>query len=208
LVEVIGGGDSAPWWGVPVIAGLFILLGGYLSYLWARSNEKRRLDSEHRHVLTTELMEFSAELIALGSKFSTLGERSLVTPLEEFLPELIDESTDLIAQHSIIFNRFRLVMPQSIQKTVVTYSAACVSLTFPPFDEKTMTPRLNHYVQSEQALVNALRRLRGLTDLEIRGDLDSQEKRTAFADRVTDSLIQAMKDNGVGISDRDQTPSS
>lgn len=39
---------AAPWWGVPVIAGTFLLLGGVLSFLASRTNElakQRRLES-------------------------------------------------------------------------------------------------------------------------------------------------------------------
>lgn len=206
LIEVVGGGDGAPWWGVAVIAGSFLLVGGFLSYLWTRSADKRRADTERTNALTEELLEFAAELITLGSKFAGLGQKSLVAPLADFLPELVDENTKLIAQHSMLFNRFRLVMPQSIQKTVVAYSAACISLTLPPFDEKTMTPRLNNYIRSEQALVNDLRRLRGLTDLKTTGDLDPQGRRTDFADRATDQFIKAMTENGIEIHDPPKKP--
>lgn len=202
LIQVMGGGDGAPWWGVPVIAGLFLLIGGYLSYLWARSNDKRRAEAERTNALTEELVERSVEFIALGSEFGTLGQRSLVTPLEEFLPKLVTESNSLIAQHSLIFNRFRLLMPQSIQKSVTAYSAACISLTFPPFDIETMNPRLERYVQLERALVNDLRRLRGLKPLDTSGTIDTQEKRTAFADRATDQLLKAMTDNGIDVHAR------
>jgi hypothetical protein len=206
LIQVVGGGDGAPWWGVPVIAGGFLIVGGFLSYLWTRSNDKRRGDRERSDALTEELVELTAEFVALGSKFSTLAEKSLVTPLDEFLPELVHESTELIGQHSVLFNRARLVMPQSIQLAVQKYSAACISLTFPPFGESSMTPRMNNYVQSEQDLVNALRRLRGLTDLVTTGGIDTQEKRIAFADRVTDQLVKTMNDNGIEIVDGKKKP--
>ncbi|MEV8173059.1 hypothetical protein [Microbacterium sp. NPDC079176] len=206
LIQLVGASDGAPWFGDAVVAGSFLLLGAILAFAFNLIQDKRRATQERTNALTEELLEFAAELITLGSKFAGLGQKSLVAPLADFLPELIEENTKLLAQHSILFTRFRLVMPQSIQKTVVAYSAACISLTLPPFDEKTMTPRLNNYIQSEQALVNDLRRLRGLTDLKTSGDLDPHRKRTDFADRATDQFIKAMTDNGIEMEDGPKKP--
>lgn len=206
LIEVVGGSDGAPWYGDAVVAGSFLLLGAILAFVFNLIQDKRRVKQERINALTEELVELAAEFIALGSKFSTLGEKSLVTPLNEFLSELVEESTDLIGQHSVLFNRARLVMPQSIQEAVQKYSAACISLTFPPFEESSMTPRMNNYVKTERDLVNALRRLRGLTDLVTTGGIDTQEKRIAFADRVTDELIKTMNDNGIEVEDAPKKP--
>lgn len=200
LVEVINSGDSAPWYGVPAVAGIFLLLGGYLTYLLNRANEKRRIGTERDNALTEELMEHAAELIALGREFSALGQKTISTSLPDFFPELVERSTALIGEHSVVYNRFRLAMPQSIQKAVITYSTACISLTVPPFDKPSMTMRLERHVRAEQELVNALRRLRGLTDLETSEATESQPRKESFADRVSTEMIRTLEEHGVNVA--------
>ncbi len=200
LLQVVGSGDGAPWWGVPAVAGFFLLLGGYLTFLLNRANEKRRLMTERDNALTDELMEHAAELIALGHRFSALGQKIIVTSLEQFLPELVEQSTDLIRKHSVLYNRFRLAMPRSIQRAVVAYSAACISLTVPPFDKGTMTVRLESHVRAEQELVNALRRLRGLADLEVSEASGSQARKESFADRASAEMVRTLEENGIDIT--------
>lgn len=59
----ITGGSSAPWWGVPVIAGGFLVLGAILGFIFNRLNDRRRErreDSTKWHSLVREL---SAEII-------------------------------------------------------------------------------------------------------------------------------------------------
>lgn len=49
---------TAPWWGVPVVAGAFLIIGGLLTFMYTYANERRksRLEDERR---------FEAEIIAL-----------------------------------------------------------------------------------------------------------------------------------------------
>lgn len=199
LVEVINSADNAPWYGVPAVAGVFLLLGGYLTYLLNRANEKRRIKTERDNALTEELMEHAAELIALGREFSALGQKTISTSLPEFFPELVERSTDLIGRHSVVYNRFRLAMPQSIQNAVVAYSTACIALTVPPFDGPSMMMRLELHVRTEQELVNALRRLRGLTDLETTNARGSQQRKESFADRASAEMIRTLEEHGVDV---------
>jgi len=47
LVELVGQAGP-PWWGVPVLAGIFLLLGGFLGFLFNRINEDRKAKREHK----------------------------------------------------------------------------------------------------------------------------------------------------------------
>lgn len=42
IVQIVGGGDGAPWWGVPVIAGGFLILGAALGFWFNWLLEGRR----------------------------------------------------------------------------------------------------------------------------------------------------------------------
>ncbi|MCA1702352.1 MAG: hypothetical protein LC808_03420 [Actinobacteria bacterium] len=69
---------EAPWWGVPVVAGVFALLGVLIAQVVSLTNEKRkdrrRLDNDVREVCT-RLLKVSAQLQAKGSiKGPLLGE--------------------------------------------------------------------------------------------------------------------------------------
>lgn len=63
--------QSAPWWGVSVVAGLFLLLGGLLSFLSTRLNQKYLQKQSERIRWDNDIRELSSELISLSQTLMT-----------------------------------------------------------------------------------------------------------------------------------------
>ena len=61
-------GETAPWWGAPLVAGTFIvagvLAGGAISYFTTRSSERRATTREQRLRWIRDLRDISADLIS------------------------------------------------------------------------------------------------------------------------------------------------
>jgi len=49
--------ETAPWWGVPVIAGGFLLLGGTLTFLYTYLNDRRKSRLEDNRRFETEIIQ-------------------------------------------------------------------------------------------------------------------------------------------------------
>lgn len=62
LIQIVGE-SSAPWWGVPVIAGCFLLLGAVLGFIFNRLNDRHRERREARTRWHDLVRELSAEIV-------------------------------------------------------------------------------------------------------------------------------------------------
>lgn len=63
LVDIMDGG-SAPWWGVPVIAGVFLILGAAVGFWFNWQIESRKLSRIEAVRWDADIREYTAELIS------------------------------------------------------------------------------------------------------------------------------------------------
>ncbi|MCS5524656.1 hypothetical protein NY551_18135 [Curtobacterium flaccumfaciens pv. oortii] len=74
LVELTGQASSGPpWWGVPVIAGIFLLAGACLGFVFNRSIERTRSAREDRTRWHDTVRELAGEIVALGDDLAWHG---------------------------------------------------------------------------------------------------------------------------------------
>jgi hypothetical protein len=190
---------TAPWWGVPVIAGGFLVVGAFLGFLFTRANDKRREKRLHHEAVAKETMDIAAEYIVFNQKFEMLAQRGLTVSIGEFLPILVDQSGPLIEQHNVFFTRLRLVMPDHLEKDLQAYSAATVFLVTPPFEPDIIRKKLDHQNRTGAAFIAALREVRGLAPLKHHVRAGGQLKKEELADRMTAELIRQLEANGIDI---------
>lgn len=62
-----------PWWGVPVIAGIFLLAGACLGFVFNRSIERTRSAREDRTRWHDTVRELAGEIVALGDDLAWHG---------------------------------------------------------------------------------------------------------------------------------------
>lgn len=68
LIEVAGG-DVAPWWGVPVIAGAFLIIGAVLGYVFNRLQDKERARRDRSQQWDQNLLAHASSAISLARQF-------------------------------------------------------------------------------------------------------------------------------------------
>ncbi|MEV8215000.1 hypothetical protein [Leifsonia sp. NPDC077715] len=64
---------GAPWWGVPVIAGGFLLLGAVLGFVFNRLNEDRKAKQAAAIRWDSELREIGAEVLTTVNEMTRTG---------------------------------------------------------------------------------------------------------------------------------------
>jgi hypothetical protein len=69
--------ESAPWWGVPVVAGAFLLIGGLLTFLFNFALDRARARRESRQRWDGALLEAGAELLQTAQAIAIGGEKWL-----------------------------------------------------------------------------------------------------------------------------------
>jgi hypothetical protein len=70
--------EAAPWWGVPVIAGTFLLIGALIAFLSTAASDRRKLAREDRRQWDKEIRDAYVEIAAEVNKIREY--RSLFVP--------------------------------------------------------------------------------------------------------------------------------
>jgi len=138
LIEVVGGGDGAPWWGVPVIAGSFLVLGAVLAFMFSSIQEKRRVELQISQRWDQDLREHVSAVIALSRQlrtaavdFRALADTMAIVAVDEMQR---DESPMPPSEHIVVVaeltdtfnalvrecNMLRLVAPLGVRQAAET----------------------------------------------------------------------------------------
>jgi hypothetical protein len=187
LIEIASGGESAPWWGVPAIAGAFLLIGGFLTYLYARHTERTKADRVRTDKLHEDVNATGLLMLAAGAKVRDLGLLTLRrSPTESMV--LIVKNKSTIEEFNVAARRFSITMPPDFQEHFTKYVGSTSMLAVPPYQHPGQVLMLNHQATAERHLITGLRALRKLKPLEYRGDPDFGS--VPFEDLLADGLAQ------------------
>lgn len=164
LIEVAGG-EAAPWWGVPLIAGAFLLIGGFLTYLYSRNSDNRKAQREQEAQLHDSIVEAGLAMIAAGSDVRTFALRMLRRKPLEVMVEIAKEGIPLTERLSSAARHFNITMPPEYKQDYDGYLMASLMLLTPPFQRPGQELMLNKQTEHERSLINRLRALRRLKPL-------------------------------------------
>lgn len=68
--------SAAPWWGVPVIAGCFLLLGAILGYVFNRLNERAKMQRDDALLSRDEVKKTCQEFLTLAREASSMASHA------------------------------------------------------------------------------------------------------------------------------------
>lgn len=168
--------DSAPWWGVPLIAGGFLLLGGVLGFLLNRVQDRARTRREDALRWHDDVRRHAAEMIdaALALSWSISRVRHLdqiaADPERaddhERAARLADEEADTV---TMSVNRMRaaaaafiIIAPDEMFQSAVDLGAAAYDV-LNDADEPGATGVCDRYNSLMLAFIRAVRAYLGLT---------------------------------------------
>ncbi|GAA1230106.1 hypothetical protein JOF42_000351 [Microbacterium phyllosphaerae] len=166
VVDSAATGSEAPWWGIPVVAGCFLIIGSVLSFLFTRRNEDRKSERDARYQANQLLLDAGAELLAAGDLVHALGLKALPRSTAEFMDVLAAESYTVQKGFQVASRRFSFIMPNSYESDFKNYARHTFLLLVPPFDGPRQSVTLDKQQEASVALVGRMRELRGLDPLE------------------------------------------
>lgn len=129
-VEIIGG-SSAPWWGVPVIAGGFLLLGALLGFVLNRINEQSKQRREANTRWHDLIRELSAEIVTRSDQLWEMRfqRNQIISGMENARQEFRSRTAEIDAvQVGLISkaNELKLLAPSNVSDA----AREIVKLTF------------------------------------------------------------------------------
>ncbi|MCC9053018.1 hypothetical protein LOK55_01605 [Microbacterium sp. F2E] len=68
MLQAVSGGDAAPWWGVPVIAGGFLVLGAFLAFVFNLIQDNRRAAREKAQRWDQNVLNHTSAVITLTKR--------------------------------------------------------------------------------------------------------------------------------------------
>ena len=196
MVELINQPPGAPWWAVPLIAGCFLLLGGYLTFLLTRANDKTKFERERTSRGDSEIVELGAELLTAGHAVRDVGLLSLNRESDDYATVVMTRGKPALDTFVLASNRFQLVYPPAMKETLGTYLQWTMALLLPPYNRPGQLHALTEQRKSSHALLNALRAIQGREPLTLKAESDTLienvEKATAILiDERAGAALQA-----------------
>lgn len=151
---------------MPVIAGLFLLAGGLLTFLFTRSNDDRKASREQTAAWNEDLLDRGAQLLDAADAVRGVGLLSLNRTSSQFAR--VVSTRGMAAAEELIpkSRRVALVMPpdwESDLKDLVGWTTMVIT---PPFQNEGQLFALQKQLEATRAFENRLRRLRRLEPLE------------------------------------------
>lgn len=165
---MVGGSERALWWGVPVIAGGFLVLGAVLGYWFNRLQDERKFKRDSNHRWDEDVLQHTSEVIALSDAFKdeavgciiklTLRRKEVGSddPMRLTLPweerkVLFPKYEPLTAECTAL----RLVAPEQVRVAVVTLATEARTLlsSFSTVGAWPDTDRLSDAVEELESAV-------------------------------------------------------
>jgi hypothetical protein len=189
-IEAVAAAEPAPWWGVAVIAGSFLIVGAFLTFLFARWNESTKFRRERGSRLDKEVVDRGAELITAGNKMREIALLGLNRSVSDFATLLAAQARPAIDNLSLAANKFRLVQPLSIEDVLMRYMSTTMVLFLPPFAKPGQKYAIAEQTRATQELQNALRSIEGRDPLEFKPtERDLEASTRASAETLLEEMI-------------------
>lgn len=191
VVELANQATSVPWWGVPVIAGGFLILGGILTYVFTRLNDSTKHNRERKDRQVREIAQAGAVLLTAGDRVKELALLALPRTTAEFLTAISGKAKPATDAFAYAANAFLLVYPPSMKKTFDDYLVTTLVLLVPPFGKDTQTWSINKQTTATVKLVNDLRALEGRQPIN---EPATNPNMLEDAQKIMDTLSDALRD--------------
>jgi len=126
--------NTAPWWGVPVIAGSFLLLGTVVGFLFNRANEDRKAKRDRSLRWDDAIRGQCAEVIVAARAIYKLAE--VPGRLEKDLPikrhirgmRYVEDVVVHLDDLALLYASLKLIAPTNVVISAADLMSACSSM--------------------------------------------------------------------------------
>ena len=173
LVEMVGG-SSAPWWGVPVIAGGFLILGAALGFLFNWLIENRKAKAALRTRFVDQTLGFSSKVLSDASELrrhslylgASLGAEEHVKNRASEQAQRLAYEEEMVRRTDLIIaglSSLTLITPKAIRDAGDKFGEAAMELGWMNKATSTdVTAALKQFEDTKNTFEEAVRRLFGV----------------------------------------------
>lgn len=157
---------GAPWWGVPLLAGLFVIIGAAVTYFSTRASDKRKVKREDKVRIATESTESASKLMEEAARIEKLVAQQQTLSHAKFQGDYLNEITALLEDLDSAWTKFELVADKDLLQPGKDLFAAAIAVALPDLSEESTSHFRGEYHRKHLALVNALRAINGVEPIE------------------------------------------
>ena len=156
---------AAPWWGVPVVAGTFLIVGAVLGFFFNRANENRKTAREDQLRWHDQVRQLSAEATAVARHVGELCMQKDTLenprdPTDEHYRKVDDEFRDAYVKMMAISASLGLIAPRSITVAIeaMTTNVFILYANDLVYDDqrKEFTKSLDEFIETNRKYLGAL----------------------------------------------------
>lgn len=167
MLQAVSGGDAAPWWGVPVIAGGFLVLGAFLAFVFNLIQDNRRAAREKaqrwdQNVLdhTSTVITLTKRLLSASSDYQSAQQVEIDVMLDQQrrgekidFPTIARPALSILSDTFAAFNQacdeLALVAPTPVRVAVDEHWEYASALMQADSSEASAAPRVNLSLSSD-----------------------------------------------------------
>lgn len=190
---------GAPWWGVPLMAGVFLLIGAVIAFLSTRASDSRKAkrDKAERIMIDTRSvgLEYLEAATHMAEVVKSQASEHRALPSNEYFVAIHDALIDLRAK----WRKFELFAQEDALKTGQGLFNACLILMIPGFDEEEVTASIRDFESEKLNFINTLRAASGVGIIKVHPidpdtERDLKDASAALVDDIGERLTRAHGD--------------
>lgn len=157
---------GAPWWGVPLLAGLFVIIGALVTFISTKASDKRRARREDKVRIATESTESASKLLEEAGRIEKAVAQQQTLSHAKFQGDYLNDIATLLEDLDTAWTKFELVADKELIQPGKDLFAATIAMALPDLSEESTSRFRGEYQRKHHALVNALRVMNGVEPIE------------------------------------------
>lgn len=183
---------DSPWWGTPVIAGCFLIIGALITFGLNLLGESRRDRRAQEVANETAMQDAAANLLHVGRLINNLAGRAHHRPADRAAALVSKEGYPLVEEFQRHMGAFTLLAPVSIDAVFKQYAASTMALLNSLLERDLVLQLINHQVRAQADFIDALRQRKGLGPLP--RDVPIKDWDPETFDQIKEAVLTQMKD--------------
>ena len=155
---------TAPWWGVPVVAGLFLLIGAFIGFLFNRANENHKFARERNLERALQVVNTGTDLLTTAAEVRRLAADAIGRG-DDAMSHIAADSQETLDTYLRASSRFTLVMPVDAAHLRANLDAASILLSDPIFEVGGIRRLIHEQDKASRAVTNLIRKHQGIPPL-------------------------------------------
>jgi hypothetical protein len=157
---------GAPWWGVPLLAGLFVIIGAAVTFFSTMTSDRRKAKREDKVRVATGSTESASSFLEQAARIEKAVAQQLTLSHVKFQGDYLNDIAALLEDLDTAWTKFELVADKELLQPGKDLFAATIAMALPDLSEESTSHFRGEYHRKHLALVNALRAMNGVEPVE------------------------------------------